>query len=107
MENCRACHADDWQGVQIGDKKVGPLWGPASWNDGAGAARIYTLAGIFRYAMPYLNPGSLTDEEAQQIAAYINSIPRPEYPLKGDDYRIERIPTDAVYYNNRTREKGP
>ena len=37
-----------------------------------GAARVYTLAGIVRYAMPYLNPGSLTDQEAQEVAAYIN-----------------------------------
>ena len=28
----------------------------------------YTLAGIVRYSMPYLSPGSLTDEEAQQHA---------------------------------------
>ena len=26
-ENCRACHGEDGQGVQIGDKKAGPLWG--------------------------------------------------------------------------------
>lgn len=101
-ENCRTCHGDDGQGVQIGDMKAGPLWGPDSWNDGAGAARIYTLAGIIRYAMPYLNPGCLTDEEAQQIAAFINSMPRPAYPLKHSDYRKERIPPDAVYYRNRT-----
>jgi thiosulfate dehydrogenase len=101
-ENCRSCHGDDGQGVQIGDKKAGPLWGPDSWNDGAGAARVYTLAGIIRYAMPYLNPGSLTDEEAQQIAAFINSMPRPEFPLKQSDYRTERVPPDAVYYRNRS-----
>ena len=54
--------------------------------------------------MPYLNPGSLTDEEAQQIAAFINSMPRPEYPLKHLDYRQGRTPTDAVYYKTRTGE---
>ena len=81
-ENCTNCHGEDGQGVAIGDKKAGPLWGPDSWNDGAGAARIYTLAGIIRYAMPYLNPGKLTDEEAQQVAAFINSKPRPAYPFK-------------------------
>jgi len=103
-ERCGSCHGDDGEGVQIGDKKPGPLWGPESWNDGAGAARIYTLAGIIRYAMPYLNPGSLTDEEAQQISAFINSMPRPEYPLKQFDYRQAGIPSDAVYYPRRTGE---
>lgn len=97
-EKCSSCHGLDGQGVQIGDKKAGPLWGPESWNDGAGAARIYTLAGFIRYAMPYLNPGSLTDEEAQHIAAFINSKPRPAFPFKDEDYRTAKLPVDAVYY---------
>lgn len=98
MENCTNCHGEDGQGVQIGDKKPGPLWGPDSWNDGAGAARIYTLAGIIRYAMPYLDPGKLSDEEAQQVAAFINSKERPSYPFKDLDYRTEKVPVDSVYY---------
>jgi thiosulfate dehydrogenase len=98
IEKCSSCHGVDGQGVQIGDKKAGPLWGPASWNDGAGAARVYTLAGIIRYAMPYLDPGSLTDEEAQQISFFINSKPRPAYPFKAEDYTSEPMPVDAVYY---------
>jgi thiosulfate dehydrogenase len=97
-ERCASCHGPDGQGVQIGDKKAGPLWGDGSWNDGAGAARVYTLAGIIRYSMPYLNPGSLTDEEAQQVAAFINSKPRPPFPFKARDYSGAKIPPDAVYY---------
>jgi len=105
-ENCSSCHGSSGQGVKIGDKRAGPLWGPNSWNDGAGAARIYTLAGFIRYAMPYLNPGSLNDEQAQQIAAFINSMPRPEYPLKNRDYQVSKIPPDAVYYHTQQRGKG-
>jgi thiosulfate dehydrogenase len=97
-EHCTNCHGEDGQGVQIGDKKAGPLWGPDSWNDGAGAARVYTLAGIIRYSMPYLDPGRLTDEEAQNLAAFINSKPRPSYPFKQQDYRTEKRPVDSVYY---------
>ncbi len=48
---CTDCHGEDGQGVAIGDKKPGPLWGPDSWNDGAGAARVYTLAGIIRFSI--------------------------------------------------------
>jgi thiosulfate dehydrogenase len=99
FERCTNCHGEDGQGVQIGDKKPGPLWGNDSWNDAAGAARVYTLAGIFLYAMPYINPRSLTEEEAQQIAFYINSKPRPKYPFKDKDYPNSEIPTDAVYYH--------
>jgi thiosulfate dehydrogenase len=97
-ERCTSCHGPEGQGVQIGDKKAGPLWGDGSWNDGAGASRVYTLAGIIRYSMPYLNPGSLTDEEAQQVARFITSKPRPRYPFKSRDYAGSKIPVDAVYY---------
>lgn len=100
-ERCVACHGPDGQGIQVGDRRPGPLWGPDSWNDGAGAARIYTLAGIIRYTMPYVAPGSLTDEEAQQIAFFINSKPRPAYPFKDRDYPLDRVPPDALYYKPR------
>lgn len=101
MENCTNCHGADGQGVAIGDKKPGPLWGADSWNDGAGAGRVYTLAGIIRYSMPYMNPGKLTDEEAQQLAAFIDSKPRPVYPFKDQDYRTEKLPPDSVYYSKK------
>ena len=97
-ERCQSCHGADGQGVQIGDKKAGPLWGADSWNDGAGAARVYTLAGIIRYSMPYLDPGSLSDADAQHVAAYITSQARPRYPHKDRDYPGGKVPVDAVYY---------
>jgi thiosulfate dehydrogenase len=100
-ERCTTCHGPDGQGVFVGDKKPAPLWGPNSWNDGAGAARVYTLAGMIRYTMPYLNPGSLSDEEAQQLAAFITTKPRPSFAFKADDYRSEPLPVDAVYYPKR------
>jgi thiosulfate dehydrogenase len=100
-DRCVSCHGPDGQGVVIGDKKAGPLWGPESWNDGAGAARLYTLAGMIRYSMPYLDPGNMTDEEAQQLAAFIDSKPRPVFPFKDRDYRTGSVPPDAVYYARR------
>jgi thiosulfate dehydrogenase len=99
VEHCSTCHGEDGQGVQIADKKAGPLWGDNSWNDGAGAARVYTLAGIIRHMMPYLDPGVLTDEEAQHVAAFITSQPRPVYPHKDEDYQTRPRPIDAVYYD--------
>jgi thiosulfate dehydrogenase len=100
-ERCTSCHGLDGQGVQIGTKKAGPLWGPDSWNDGAGAARVYTLAGIIRYSMPYLDPGSLSDEDAQHVAAFIDSKPRPVFPFKDQDYLLDKVPVDSVYYPRR------
>lgn len=101
---CQSCHGPEGQGVMIGDKRAGPLWGSDSWNDGAGAARVYTLAGIVRYSMPFLDPGSLSDDEALAVAAFIDSKPRPEYTGKDADYRSDKLPPDAVYYRNRATE---
>jgi len=101
-ERCVSCHGAEGQGVFVGDKRPGPLWGPNSWNDGAGAARVYTLAGIIRDTMPYLDPGSMTDEDAQQLAAFITSKPRPSFPFKDKDYLVDPLPPDAVYYPKRS-----
>jgi cytochrome c len=57
--------------------------------------------------MPYLNPGSLTDEEAQEVAAFINSKPRPRYPFKHRDYVGGKIPADAVYYRLPVSNPSP
>src|SRR5262249_21794701 len=92
---CPSCPGQDGPGAQIGDKKAGPLWGSDSWNDGAGASRVYTLAGIVRYSMPYLDPGSLSDEDAQHVAAFITSRTRPVYPHKARDYAGGKVPVDA------------
>jgi thiosulfate dehydrogenase len=100
-DRCATCHGPDGQGVQIGDKIAGPLWGPRSWNDGAGAARVYTLAGMIRYSMPYLDPGNITDADAQHVAAFIDAKPRPAFPFKERDYRVEKLPVDAVYYTRQ------
>lgn len=103
-QQCAPCHGADGQGVDLGIAKPGPLWGPDSWNDGAGAARIYTLAGFVRHAMPLSAPGLLSDEEAQHVAAFINAHPRPSYPDKGADYPGAEVPVDAVYDTRRYPE---
>lgn len=95
-EKCAACHGQDGQGLT-----GPPLWGPKSFNDGAGTGRVYTLAGFIRYAMPLNAPGSLTDEEAQQIAAFIDSHDRPAFNAKDKDYTGGKVPVDAVYYPQR------
>lgn len=102
-ERCVSCHGTEGQGVFVGDKRPGALWGPKSWNDGAGAARTYTLAGIIRYSMPYLDPGNMSDEDALQVAAFITSKPRPAFPFKDKDYLVDPLPSDAVYYPKRTQ----
>ena len=104
LRHCAMCHGTDGEGVDLKTTKPGPLWGPKSWNDGAGAARVYTLAGYIRYAMPLTQPGVLTDEEAQHIAAFINAQDRPVFLGKQSDYPNGEVPVDAVYYPQRYRD---
>lgn len=98
-KKCSQCHGSDGQGVDLAIARPGPLWGARSWSDGGDAGRVYVLASFIRRSMPLLNPGAMTDEEAQQIAAFINSKDRPHFRGKERDYRATKIPSDAVYYS--------
>jgi thiosulfate dehydrogenase len=76
-QKCSNCHNFDGQGVP-GD--IPPVWGTRSYNAGAGLAEIPKLAGWLKAAMP-LGDAGLTDEEALDIAAYVDSQPRPKFVL--------------------------
>ena len=85
--------------MQIGDKKAGPLWGDRIVERRRRAPRASTrwpASSATRCRIS--SPGSLTDEEAQQVAAFITSKPRPPYPFKARDYSGSKVPVDAVYY---------
>lgn len=79
---CAACHGPDGQGAKQPDGKVvyPPLWGPDSYNWGAGMARIDLAAGFIRANMPQDKPGSLSDAEAWDVAAFVDSHERPKDP---------------------------
>jgi 2',3'-cyclic-nucleotide 2'-phosphodiesterase (5'-nucleotidase family)/cytochrome c len=105
---CVSCHGADGQGLAASapDAAPGtpiptPLWGPRSFNDGAGLARVYTLAGFLRWAMPLGAGGTLTDAEAQHLAAFIDSKDRPKFVAKTADYPDGGPPVDAVYYASK------
>ncbi|MFT4978375.1 MAG: thiosulfate dehydrogenase, partial [Myxococcota bacterium] len=57
-----------------------PLWGEGSYNWGAGMHRINTSAGFIWANMPLGQPGTLTEQQAWDVAAFINSHPRPADP---------------------------
>ncbi|KAA0686084.1 c-type cytochrome [Azospirillum brasilense] len=85
-EVCAACHQPDGQGVrkgQIGDAggyQFPPLWGPDSYNDGAGMYRGLTAAAFVHNNMPLGTTHEapvLSDEDAYDVIAFVNSQPRP------------------------------
>lgn len=81
---CETCHGGTGEGAlsmelnRITPKYlVPPVWGDDSFNTGAGMHDIHTAAQFIFFKMPYGDEGVLTLELAYDIAAYINSQPRP------------------------------
>ncbi len=104
---CAACHKPDGLGVlrDRGAPELGymlpPLWGPDSYNDGAGMARLINFANFIHFNMPhgadYLNP-QLTVEQAWDVAAYVLSQPRPKRAGLDKDFPdLLNKPVDAPY----------
>jgi len=79
---CAACHKDDGQGTQLEKEEqildIPPLWGPESFNDGAGMNRIAMFAPFVWLNMPYMEP-VLSEEEVMDIAEYVTSQSRAKF----------------------------
>lgn len=71
---CASCHGDNGAGNA---PLFPPLWGPDSFNDGAGMHQVAKMAAFVKYNMPQNKPGSLTAQQAYDVAAYIHAQPRP------------------------------
>lgn len=100
---CEKCHGKNGEG-QMNLNSIGwiypPLWGNNSYNIGAGMYRVSRLAGYVKNNMPnplnYHNP-QLSDEQAWDVAAFINSQPRPTMNLSKDWPRIVGKPKDHPF----------
>lgn len=94
---CAACHGATGQGTPgaAGAFVFPPLWGPQSFNDGAGMSRTSIAAAFVQTKMPLGNAGTLTDQEAYDIAAYFTAQPRPKFVPKGRDWPKGDRPADA------------
>lgn len=101
---CAACHGADGFGqrAQTGaGYQFPPLWGPDSYNNGAGMSRLLTVAAYAMHNMPIgtmFNAPVLTDERAYDVAAYIISQKRPEKANLEKDFpnRLQK-PIDTPY----------
>lgn len=78
---CATCHGPDGQGTIVQGKVVfPPLWGPHSFNWGAGMASIKTAARFIHANMPFGRGGSLSTQQAWDVAAFVDSQVRPQDP---------------------------
>ena len=96
---CASCHGADGQGTRAagGVYTFPPLWGPASFNNGAGMARETIAAAFIMTKMPLGQTGTLTADEAYDIAAYVTRQPRPEFAAKKSDWPKGGKPRDVPY----------
>jgi thiosulfate dehydrogenase len=100
---CASCHQPDGKGsINIdGTAYVyPPLWGPNSYNDGAGLYRLSNFAAYVKTNMPlgatHKSP-MVSDEEAWDLAAFVNSQPRPSKDKSKDWPKIEEKPFDHPF----------
>ena len=79
---CALCHGEEGKGVA--NAQAGtlfpPLWGAGSYNWGAGMHKVNTAGAFIRHNMPLGLDNALTDQEAWDAAAYVNSHERPQDP---------------------------
>lgn len=81
-QNCAICHGSNGEGQKLADGRAAfpPLWGPRSYNWGAGMSSIANAAGFIKANMPLSQGNSLSDADAWDVAAFINSKERPQDP---------------------------
>jgi len=119
LKKCVSCHGPDGQGRKDSsgiNYLYPPLWGSNSYNTASGLYRISRFAGYVMDNMPFgasrQNPG-LTEEEAWDLAAFVNSRPRPEKNFSGDWPDKALKPVDHPFgpfadsFSERQHKYGP
>jgi thiosulfate dehydrogenase len=94
VSTCARCHGAGGQGTALAP----PLWGARSYNTGAGMARINTAASFIYSQMPFDRAVKLPPQDAFDVAAYINTRPRPDFAGKKRDWPRGGKPPDADYH---------
>lgn len=103
ITQCASCHQADGKGMAKPDGTgflYPPLWGESSYNHGAGLYRLTRFAGYVKANMPLgatFESPILSDEEAWNVAAYVNSMDRPTKDLSKDWPDISKKPMDHPF----------
>lgn len=79
---CALCHGDNGEGRRSAEGRIvfPPLWGPRSFNSGAGMHKVATAAGFIKANMPLSRGNTLTDQQAWDAATFVDSHSRPADP---------------------------
>jgi thiosulfate dehydrogenase len=118
-QKCQRCHGADGEGLFKTDSTgyiYPPLWGDHSYNTGAGLYRISRFAGYVKDNMPFgasHTTSQLSVEEAWDVAAFVNSRPRPVKVFDKDWPSIAGKPVDHPFgpysddYSQTQHKYGP
>ena len=102
QERCQICHGTNGEGLKASNNisegyLFPPLWGADSYNNGAGMTRLLTASRFIKARMP-LGEATLNDDQAYDVAAFVNSHERPVKSNLEDDYPdLTRKPVDSPY----------
>ncbi len=79
---CALCHGADGAGQRSasGETVFPALWGPDSFNWGAGIGSVNNAAAFIKSNMPLGLGGSLGDQDAWDVAQFVDSHERPQDP---------------------------
>ena len=110
---CQSCHGAAGQGQKLPNDqeyRYPPLWGPTSYNDGAGLFRVSSFAKYVKAAMPYgatFDHPQLTDAQAWDVAAFVNTQSRPHLHTPQDWPDVSKKPIDYPFgpYADKFSEK--
>ena len=81
-QHCALCHGKDGAGQTDanGQPNFPALWGNKSFNWGAGMGSIKNAAGFIKANMPLGLGGTLSDQQAWDVAMFMDSQERPQDP---------------------------
>lgn len=75
-QQCAGCHGVHGEGIS---PLFPPVWGPTSFNEGAGMNDTRKMAAFVQHNMPQNRMGELSPQDAVDVAAFIHSQPRPQF----------------------------
>ena len=98
------CHGSHGEGLVSRDGQAAfpTLWGPESLNWGAGMGSITNASEFIRANMPRGRGGLLSEQEAWDVATFIDSQERPQDPR----YTGSVADTRAKYHNSASSMYG-
>lgn len=103
VSQCQSCHGANGEGQINGQTNAyvyPPLWGPHSYNDGAGLFRISNFAAFVKNNMPFgisYQHATLSDADAWDVAAFVNSRERPHKDQSADWEEVADKPIDFPF----------